>query len=283
MSANLRILYDDKIQGATLSASPALASTLPVDNLKTLARSEVARSTSTASQDILGNLAASASCTCFVLWRHNLTADATIRLRLYSAADQGGTELYDSTAVPALMADPFGALLGSGDGMGEWQQMAQASVLYFLPVSALSFKLTIADASNPDGYFQASRLMLGAYWEPSQGADYGPEFQWIDDSVQARSAAGTLRTPVPRGPVRQVTLSLSSLSRADATALAAIAGRVGRRREMWFSLYPGWAADDAGAAALEYQHGFVAKLVGPHGSSHRLPMTWGDRLQIQEV
>lgn len=287
MSANLRILYDDKILGATLSASPVLEATLPVENLKTLARSDVARSTSTASQDILGNFAASSSCSCFVLWRHNLTADATIRLRLYSAADQGGSLLYDSMAVPAMLADPFGALMGGydplgGAAMGDWQEMPRASALYFSPVEALSFKLTISDASNPDGYTQASRMMLGACLEPSQGADYGPELQWVDDSVQARSAAGTLRTPVQRGPVRQLTLNLSNLGLADAGTFAAIAGRLGRRGEMWVSLYPGWSVDSA-YADLEYLHGFVCKFVGPHGSSHRLPVTWGDRLQVQEV
>jgi hypothetical protein len=279
-----RILADDLILAATLSASPSLESTLPVGNLRTLERSEVARSTSASDQVISGNFAASSPVSCCVLWRHNLTTAATWRLELFNAINQGGTKVYDSTAVAAFFADPLEALLADyGADLGEWEQPAQAAVLYFQEVTARSFRLTLSDSANPAGYLQASRLMIGAYWEPSIGADYGHEFQWVDPSVQARAASGVLRTPIVRGPVRQLSFDCSQLSMADSAALTRIIGRIGLRAGVWISLYPGWTALDSQYADIEYLHGFVAKLGGPHAAARRTWSTWSDRLQFVEV
>ena len=288
MTANIRILIDDLIVGATLNASPALEATLPPGNLRTIARSEVARSTSTADQAVTGNFAALSACSCCVLWRHNLSAAATWRLELFSAVGQGGATVHDSGAVPAMTAAPLEPLLWGydplgGAALGEWQQPARHSALYFDAVNARSFRLTLADPANPDGYLQASRLLIGAYWEPSIGADYGAELQFIDDSTQARSAAGTLRTPVGRAPVRQLSVEFSALTLADSAALARIVGRCGRRAEVWVSLYPGWAALDPAYADAEYLHGFVGKLVAPHAAVRRGFATHSDRLVVQEA
>lgn len=286
MSANFRILADDLIRAATLAASPALD--LGVNYLKTQERAEVARTADTTNQVITGDFAASSAVDCAVLWRHNLTTAATWRVELFSAISLGGTKVYDSTAVDALPVEPLAALgvgydpLG-GAGIGEFQELARHSVLYFGQVTARSFRLTLSDASNPDGYMQASRLMMGACWEPSQGADYGAELQWIDDSPQVRSAAGTSRTPVIYAPYRQIALTCSELARADADALLRIVARVGKRAEFWISLYPGWGADDAQYADAEYLHGIVGKLAGPHSATHRQFNLWADRLQVQEI
>lgn len=285
MKPAFRILANDLIRRATfLTATPLLADGMGADNLRTLPRAEVARTTGTG-QVLSGNFAAASSCSMCVLWRHNLSSAATWRLELFSSAGLGGTKVYDSGDQVALMAAPLEApSLTGGAVLGEFQQPAQHSVLYFEPVVARSFKLTLSDSTNGAGYLQASRLMMGAFWEPGRGsADYGAELQWIDDSTQQRSASGSLRTPNPRGSYRQLTMDCSEMDLADAGALARIVGQVGKRAEIWISLYPGWGALDGAYLDAEYLHGMVGKIVGPHGAARRGWNHWVDRLQVQEV
>lgn len=95
---NIRLLADDlvRLPATTLGASPALASGLGADHLRTSVRSEVARSTSTVAQSLTGDFGAAKPVNCVVLWRHNLTADSTWRVELFDGAGQTGTTLYDS-------------------------------------------------------------------------------------------------------------------------------------------------------------------------------------------
>lgn len=280
-----RILADDLIRSATLSATPSL--TLGANYLKSQARSEVARSSSAADQTITGNFAAASSVSCAVLWRHNLTAAGTWRLELFSATNQGGTTLYDSTATDAFTADPLESLISAydplGAEMGEFQQPAQHSVLWFSAVTAASFRLTLSDSANPDGYLQASRLMMGAYWEPSQGANYGHQLQWIDDTPQVRTEGGTIRNPRPRGPYRQMSFDFSQLTGADANALARLVARVGKRAEVFVSLYPTWGEQDNTYLNTEYLHAFIGKLSGQHSATRRTWSMWSDLLVFQEI
>ena len=72
--SNLRIVWAIPSDTATLSASPALVSTLPVTNLQDPTRARIARTTSLAQQQILGNLTSLQIVNSLVLWRHNLSA-----------------------------------------------------------------------------------------------------------------------------------------------------------------------------------------------------------------
>lgn len=278
--ANMRILADDLILAATLGASPALVSTLPAAHLKTTDRAAVARSTSTASQTLTGNFTATGAVSCVVLWRHNLTDAATWKVELFTAVNQGGTKVYDSGDVDALTAPAIGYWVAASPGVA--LEPAQYSVLYFGSVNARSFRITLDDAANPDGYVQACRLMMGAYWEPSQNPDRGPELQWLDASSQWRSGGGTLRTD-PRCQYRQLTLDFSVLSLADMADLQYLIARVGLRSEVWVSVLPGWGALDSSYLRAEVLQSFVGKLAAPNSSRERTFARYSDRLVIQET
>lgn len=174
--------------------------------------------------------------------------------------------------------DPLGGVAFSG-----WVKPADYAVLY-LPaaLNVRSFRITLNDLANPDGYVQASRLMMGEYWAPAANADYGSDFQWIDNSAQTRTGGNSLRSD-GRAPFRQLAMDFSRLSPPDAAKLLRIIMSHGRRAEMWVSLYPEWGAADADYADMEYQHSFVGKLVAPNGSSSKSWRLHGDRLVFQEI
>lgn len=225
---SMRFLLDNKADGATLSSSD-FAAGLPVANLQVEGRGKVARtSNATGTKTVLGNLAAAASINAIVLYRHNLTASATWRLYLYSGANQTGTTLYDSTAVtPAPAASVFTG----------WSYAF--SVLYFTTAaSVLSFKLELADATNPAGYLEAKRLVLGQYFEPAVNADYGLQLYWDDLSEQRRTLGGSVRTDA-RALYRVMAGSLSALTEAERASFMDAVRVAGKQREIFVAGFPG--------------------------------------------
>jgi hypothetical protein len=276
--SNLRILYRNLADAATLGASPAMVSTLPVTNLQVTGRAKVARTTSTADQALTGDWGSAQPVNGVVLWRHNLTETATWRVRLYAGANQTGTLLYDSGGLAGAMmplgdlrwgVDPLGATLHRG-----WTVAYQA-VLWTPTVQARSFRIDLSDAGNPAGYLQAARLFIGAYWSPVQNFDYGASLAWLDDSELIRTDGGSLRTLI-RATSRQLGFSLSQMDAADRGAFTDIIREVGKATELFVSLYPNTGGK------LERDHQILGKITGNHNSVGRPVNLWADQITIAE-
>tara|TARA_R110000803_G_scaffold208889_1_gene277941 strand:+ start:28 stop:861 length:834 start_codon:yes stop_codon:yes gene_type:complete len=257
--SNLRIVWAIPSDTATLSASPALVSTLPVTNLQDPTRARIARTTSLAQQQILGNLTSLQIVNSLVLWRHNLSATATWKLELFSGANQSGTTVYDSTSL-AVQLKSLGDLEWGVDALGatvfsDWS--LAYSVLWFDAVGAASFRLTLTDPNNTSAYMEASRLMLGRYFSPAVNADYGLGLSWVDESTQIRTAGGTLRTDA--GVVyRQIAFDLSALSESERPKFIEIMRLSGKRKDLFVSVFP-----EAGGEK-ERDYAFVAKITNNH-------------------
>lgn len=255
--SNFRIVWDNKSDAATLSATPALVATLPETHLQQAGRANVARTTSTADQAIKGNFAAAGYVSSMILWRHNLSPDATVRLRLYSGAGQTGTLLYDSTAVAPYSAKAFGDLLWGIDPFGdsvftEWG--IYWSTLWFTPVAALSFQLDLSDSANTDGYMQAARLIIGPTLTGVNNASYNYAVGWQEDTRQERTAGGSLRSDAA-DPFREFKIPLNWIEASDRPKLLEMRRRVGMRQDFFFSLFP-----EVGGS-IERDHSAVVKLV----------------------
>jgi hypothetical protein len=225
----IRFLLKNLADLATITSSD-FAATLPVTNLQTEGRGKVARtSNATGTKTINGNLAAASSINCVVLSRHNLTSSATWRLQLYSAANQT-TQVYDSTAVtPAPAASVF----------AEWDAVSAFSVLYFSTVAGvLSFRVELANATNPAGYLEAKRLLLGAYFEPATNVEYGLGLDWMDESVQRRTLGSSIRTD-GRAKYRRITATMARLTEAERATFADAVRYAGTSREVFVSAWPG--------------------------------------------
>jgi len=256
MAANVRIITPNESDDAVLSTAPALVATLPVTNLQDQTR-KVARTTSLATQHIYGNFNAVKQISSFALVRHNLTAAATLRLKIYDAINQTGTLVYDSGSLALGNPKAWGDLVWGVDSWGADSFSGWPSafvVLYFGAVTSWSFDLQLDDPANINGYMEAARLFLGPYLEPVKNFDYGIDMSWQENSVQERTDGGTLRTDA-RLPYRRWTFTLPMLTQGERAQFSNIFRKAGLRNDMFLSCYPGQGGqkeiDHAGAVKLK--------------------------------
>ena len=279
--SNVRFIFPNVADDATLTCSPAAASTLPVTNLQTQTRGELWRSNSVISaQHIYGDLSGYQTVSAMALVRHNLTATATYRLRLYDQTAQSGTLLYDSGTVTL-----GGTLLGWGSfdwGVDPWGSASLADwpvpylVAWFDPVLALSFDLQLDDTASADGYLEAARLVLGGYVEPTYNMSYGLDMSWREQSKQTRTEGGTLRTD-EREPYRRFSFALDHLSVSERATLMDRFRRAGLRNDLFLSCFP----EDTDADRERDYSGLV-KLVETPSMQANLPTNYRTQLVFEE-
>ena len=276
---NTRILVENDADTATLSASPALVTTLPVTNLQETSRYKVARTTSAASQDIKGEWAANRCLSCCTLYRHNLTSTGTVRLQLYSGAAQSGSVLYDSGAVVAhpikalgdmdLVYDPLQTSVFTG---WDWA----FTTLWFDAIWCRSFKLTLADASNPAGYFQAARLVLGRHLEPLYNMSYGVEMGWDENTKLSRTDGGSLRSESTEN-FRRIKFSLDHLTDGNRARVVELTRVLGKRKDFFVSCFPG------ANGAKERDHSMVAKFSNIPTLIHPIFGEYAAQFNVEEM
>lgn len=111
------IFYDNLVPAATLTATSEASTSTDVDKLKTFRPKQKWRSSGIGDQTILVTLSEIKSVFAVFLWRHNLTAEATVRIRL---ADNNGltSPVYDNTfyAWPSTIGFSEGGFNENGFG-----------------------------------------------------------------------------------------------------------------------------------------------------------------------
>jgi hypothetical protein len=241
---NLRIIHDNAADRATVTASTT-AGDLVAASMLTEIKGEVHRSTGTgvtytlawADGESIGGVALPAT---------NLTADATIQVRLYSDVE-----------CTALIADSgVGyACPGLNLGMWDWTVPLNANAFAFggLSKSAVWFddhyfakgcKIDLVDAGNGAGYIDCSRIVAGAYWEPEYNASYGLDANVVDTSTTARNDAGDLLAD--RGTQHDsLSFSLDHMREGGRARLMMIFRQCGTARNLFVSIFPGGASSVA--------------------------------------
>lgn len=235
----LRLLHrNDADQATSLSASTT-AGSLVAAYMQTDRKGEAHRSTGTSVTYTLtwtGGVTLGA----VALPATNLTAAATMRVRLYSNT-ACTTLLQDSgtnTACPGLSAAPW-----------TWTRTFNASAFaYGYASKAVRFfetqqagvkglKIDLADATNPAGYIDCARIVAGPWWSPERGAETGFTTQLVDDTTNTRTDAGDQASE--RGPMRtELALQLPRLPEADRATLMQLIRANGIWRPVFLSLYP---------------------------------------------
>lgn len=240
--ANVRLAYPNDCDEAILAAVPAFHASLPPTNWQDQTRGRVGRSTVTSNQVVWGNFTALRTIAMCALGRHNLTSVGTAQLKLWAGLNRTGTLVYNSTALP----------IGSGSitpwGQQPWGRFpwgaprstfpAPSWAIWFTPVGMLSFELTLNDPANPKSYLQASRLVLGNYFEPTTNMAYGAALAWKETSKLTRTEGGSLRTEAS-SPYRRWSLSLDALSEVERAAFLAILQEAGMRDDIFLSCFVG--------------------------------------------
>lgn len=251
---NLRIIGDNAADRCASIVAGTTAGALVAALMLTDLKGQAHRSTSTsASYGVTWS--SSEPISAVALPATNLTAGATIRVRLYS-----------DNAYTSQIADSgtLSACAGLNLGLWGWTGPRNASAFAFggasksavwfgAQYSARSCIIDLTDASNPAGYIDCARIVAGAYWSPAYNASYGAQAGIGDTATTARNDAGDLLSD--RGTLHDtLSLSLQMMPEADRAALLKIVRNVGTSRNFFLSLLPGNAS-----AVAEQDHMIYGK------------------------
>lgn len=274
----MRILSNNLADSATITADPAMVTTLPETNLQTSLREQVARWTDVDAQAIHLVWTGSKYLSCVCLYRGNFSATATWRVRCWEDGTMT-TAVYDSGTVYICPPVPLGSLEWGVDELNknlysDWDY--SIAVVWFTPVLTGAVTIDVADVENPDGYVQAARLFAGAYFEPAVGVSDGMQLGYRENTQQARTEGGSLRVE-PGAIWRTLQVDTRSMLEADRLRLIDIARNSGMRNDVFVSVFPGRADE------LERDYQLQARLVQQNAFTTNVPIYHSTTLTFEET
>lgn len=245
MAEKVLLYYDNRVDAGTVTASSE-AGELVAANLQSYRLGKPARFNGFVGEWWRTAFAAKEAIDTVVLWAHNLSITATIRVRI------GDDPTFTATAFdetfeawpPVYGLDDVGLGL---DGLGGYpvdlDTAFQAHKSYSIlrlgeTVEGLHLAVDIDDPDNAAGYVQAGRLIAGVGARPDRNFSYGNTIGWRDLSKQERMADGGIWVTV-RQNYRSITLTFKYATEADAMILFYDMARiVGHRRDMLVLPFP---------------------------------------------
>jgi hypothetical protein len=271
---NLRFVPVNCADAAILTASSAA---LPVTNLQAPGRTIVWRAAGT-SASLIATFPVPVTIDAVGLMTSNLTADAFWRIRFFG--DVGQT-LYDSASVLACPPKDISEVDWGYEDMGvnAFAFGLAAQSTHWTPKRYVvnAVQIDIDDPTNPAGYIEASRLIIGAKWSPTTNIDWGANFSWEERGLQRRAEDGSLLSEAG-AKFRKFSFGLDFLSEAERGAFAEMARRLGTSKDFLVSVYPG-----AGNFRAEH-YCFVAKLVRAPGVGRKSARFFSAKvIEIEEI
>ena len=249
---NLRLIHDNAADRATSLAASTTAGALVAAYMQNDLKGQAHRSTGTSVSytltwtggETVGGVALPAT---------NLSASATIRVRLYS--DTGGTTLIaDSGAVyacPGLNLGLWNWALPLNGNAFAYGGASKSAVWFASHYFARRCVIDLVDSGNAAGYIDCARLVVGAYWEPARNASYGAQVSVVDRTSNSRNDAGDNLSD--RGTQHDtLALSLDYLGEADRARLMQIMRNAGTARNVFVSLLPASASPVAEQDSMIY-------------------------------
>lgn len=276
--ANLRILYNNLADTATITASTSAAS-FPTTNMQADIKGITWRSTSTVSNTITINWAANQTIGVLAMPFTNLTNTATINTTFWSGQNGTGTSLYTTGTITAV---PYNLVTWGtvATGVNAYSYGGGSAVRVYTPsilTTVQSITITLVDGSNAQGYMEVSRIICGTYWSPTYNTEFGLTIDYVDQSTQSRSQAGNIITDI--GPIHKVlNFTLSYLQKADRNMLLQIMKLNGMRNALFISLFPSDADIEK-----EFTYQIYGKLSSNATISHPMYSQYASSITIEEV
>ncbi|MER2537633.1 MAG: hypothetical protein ABTQ26_00175 [Azonexus sp.] len=225
--------------GATLTGGSWNAA-LPLNNLLTTERAEVARSTDAlaASTQFNVDFGVARTIRTLALINHNLSQSATWRVKLGTASGAG--DIYTS-AYQAAWYIPFGT------GAEEWESGAwwapandeftghpyMSPILLTTSYLARYMTIEILDTGNTAGYVQIGRVFAGEGFDPDYNPAYGLKQGWKDPSkVEVNDSGSPFFKELRR--MRTVSFELPSMSLEKADVAWEMSRRSGTVKEIMY-------------------------------------------------
>lgn len=223
--SNIVLAWPNHSDDATLTSSATWVSTLPLTELQTRIFSDVAQ-TANLSPTITVTWSDYRSIGTVALAAHNLSATATVRIRIYSDASKT-TLLEDSGTNPAWPR-VFDSLSLPWESSNFWSgQPLQSDIAKFTPLYvwhstrnyfAKCVQIDIVDSSNPASYVEIGRLFCATRFQPRINPNYGKlDIQYVASTdVTESQDENTTEYFRVRKPKRMVYIGLDWLDKTEA-------------------------------------------------------------------
>lgn len=233
---NIRILYNNIADLASITASTAISVEMGASNLLTEIKTEIFRS-STLTPTITYDWASKVqSINCVILPCTNLTKSSTIRIKLYNTRL---SVLYDSGAITAVRSDNlYTGPLPYNVNLFSFGFFSKTAIWLPSTINNVSkMDIILSDPSNAFRYIDCSRVLAGVYWEPTYNIENGIQLNIIDESATSRTNAGNL--VADRGFIYdRISFNYSLLPESDKVILGNIIRAVGSSKNFFTSLFP---------------------------------------------
>ena len=276
---NLRIIYKNSANNATITSTSTPLGVTSLANLKLDAKSLVCRTAGTSvtynlalpSDEIIGGV---------VLPFCNLTSTATISVVLKTGGSLGTTVLSTSS----ILACPYQNL-----GMWDWGAVPLGvnnysygggtyGRIWFAQTSCNYISITITDTENTSGYIECSRIVAGAYWTPKYNTSFGLSSSMKDLSEHTRMESGDLVTN--RGiTFTSLSFDLNWLAPSDRLQFSNILKRGGTSSPLLISLFPD-CTEDWGKEQVYQIYGKLSQL---NPLTHPIFEMYSTQVEIEEI
>jgi hypothetical protein len=172
----IRFLWNNLADSAAVTASSSAADH-PVSNIGIRWPGRTWRSTGVAAEWVKFNLGSAQNIKALIIFNHNFQLGATVKIQANSSDDWAAPPIDVTLTVTAEKITYYWA----------------ASQAYQW------WRISIADAGNPDGYVEIGRVFLGGYFEPTRNHDNNWSMPWIDPSVISASTGDQASADVKPG------------------------------------------------------------------------------------
>ncbi|MFJ5538529.1 hypothetical protein [Vreelandella titanicae] len=273
MSENMRIIFDNVHDSAALTAT---TNALPIANTQRTGRSYIWRSTSSTDQVITATLSSPKFLGALVLGQHNISTTGRVRIELLLS----GGVVFDSEFRLPSEVKPLGEWIVGVDpwGVSNLTLLPTRQFVVWMDEEILcdSYRITINDPSNPDGYLQLGRIFAGQYYSPDKNPTYGLTLEWQDFGENVRTESGSLRT-IGEGFARALNFDLDFLNKNGMADLTLNLVRAGKGKEVYINIYP----EQGGVK--EAAHAFVAKRSSNFSTTANFFNNWATQLTFEEA
>lgn len=233
---NIRILYNNVADAAATLTASTTSGSLAASNMQNEKKSSVHRSTGT-TVDYTLTWSTNQTIALVALPCTNLSPTAQVRVRVYS--DTGLTTLLqDVTKTPItfrpslLRWSTLNANTFAYGGFTKGIVWLNSTV-----TTARGMIITITDTSNPAGYVDCARLVIGTYWSPTYNIQNGVQHSIEDLTTTKRMQSGDLLADT-KPQYEKLELNYSLLSQADKTSLIDIFRNIGTYKNILISPFP---------------------------------------------
>lgn len=202
--------------------------------------------------NILATWETTQTISCLVLPFCNLSNGSTIRIRLYSDT-LGSVLIYDSGIQNTRIVDSY----NTSTGIYTYSTGGGYTRAMYIPTTSSVIRASIDIYEPLNAYIELSRILLGTYWQPKIGVEYGYTVKYTDTSHTTRIMSNTLVSE-KHSRLKSISFTLPYLTGSDMTTYANIIRTAQLHTPLFVSLFP--LDNDANSEAIYQMYGKISNI-----------------------